>query len=195
MLHIGLTGNIGSGKTVVASIFSTLGVPVFHADLEARKLYNLDIVKDKIRNLFGDGVFSPSGDILRPRLAGIVFSNKDMLDHLNEIIHPAVRQNYLDWCGQFPEKPYSLYEAAILFESGHYKAMDKVICVTAPEELRIRRVMERDGISRNETENRIANQWQEEQKIALADFVIRNDGSEPVIGQVLEVHRRIVGKG
>jgi dephospho-CoA kinase len=194
MLRVGLTGNIGSGKTVVSQIFSKLGVPVFHADFEARKLFDQEETRERIRELFGIDVFSNSGEILRPKLAELVFNDQSLLYQLNSIIHPAVRQQYQHWCLQFREVHYTLYEAAILFESGHYLEMDKVICVTAPEELRISRVMERDHVTREDVQKRISNQWTEERKVALADFVIRNDGSELLIEQVMEAHRRIVGQ-
>ena len=129
---------------------------------------------------------------MRPVLAEIVFNDPAMLDKLNRIIHPAVRQDYQQWCLQHSEGPYTLYEAAILFESGHFREMDKVICVTAPEELRIKRVMERDHLTRHEVEKRMANQWEEKKKIELADYLIRNDESNMVIRQVLEVHEKLV---
>ena len=194
MLRVGLTGNIGSGKTVTAKVFSSLGIPVFHADHEARTLLNNDRIKNKIRLIFGDHVFSPSGEIIRPVLADIVFTNPSLLEKLNSIIHPEVRNNYRQWCLQHRDSAYTLYEAAILFESGHYKEMDKIICVIASEKLRISRVMERDGLSRQEVESRITNQWPEEKKVDLADFIIKNDESDSVILQVMEIHKKLISK-
>jgi dephospho-CoA kinase len=188
MIKVGLTGNIGSGKTLIAQIFSTMGVPVFHADLEAKKQFDDENVRASIRAVFGPGVFSSSGEVLRTVLAEIVFNDPLLLDELNHIIHPGVRRDYQEWCLQHAGIVYTLYEAAILFESGHYREMDKVICVTAPRDLRIRRVMERDHISLQEVERRMANQWDEDRKIALADFVIRNDESIAVITKVLKIH-------
>jgi dephospho-CoA kinase len=192
MLKVGLTGNIGSGKTIVARIFSQLGVPVFYADLEARKLFENENIKSAIKSLFGEAVFSGSGEVIRSAVAEFVFSDKKLLDELNKIIHPAVREKYRIWCLEQAGSPYTIYEAAILFESGHYKEMDKIICVTAPDEMRIRRVMERDGVTREEVKKRMANQWDESRKIELADFVIRNDETKSVIQQVLEVHKVLV---
>jgi dephospho-CoA kinase len=192
MLKVGLTGNIGSGKSIVAGIFGTLGVPVFHADSEARKLFDNKEIKERIRAIYGPDVFTPTGEVIRPALAEIVFNDLVLLEKLNQVIHPAVRKNYLNWCLQFAEEPYTLYEAAILFESGHYQEMDKVICVTAPEALRIRRVMERDRLTRREVERRMANQWKEENKVNLSDFVIRNDESMMVIRQVMEIHEALI---
>jgi dephospho-CoA kinase len=192
MLKIGLTGNIGSGKTVVAQIFSRLGVPVFHADEEARKLFAEKDVKDEIRALFGNKVFDESGEILRPAIAEIVFTDQQYLERLNLIIHPRVRQNFKSWLQQFQGVPYTLYEAAILFESGHYLEMDKVICVTATVELRISRVMDRDHVSREEVEKRISNQRTELNKIELSDFVINNDGGHDLVKQVNEIHNKLI---
>jgi dephospho-CoA kinase len=191
MLKVGLTGNIGSGKTLVAGIFSAMGIPVFHADTEARKLFDEEDIKDKIREVFGDQAFSLSGDVNRQALAEIVFSDENLLTELNNIIHPVVRVRYRQWCLMNADKPYTLYEAAILFESGHYKEMDKVICVTAPELLRIKRVTERDGITVDEVKKRMANQWEEEKKVQLADFVINNDGDQPLEAQVLAIHEQL----
>lgn len=194
MLKIGLTGNIGSGKTFVAQVFSSLGIPVFHADTEARKLYANELFQQKIRELFGESVFLTSGEISRQALAGIVFNDSSRLEQLNQLIHPLVRQQYKAWLDHQEKVPYTLYEAAILFESGYYTEIDKVICVTAPEELRIRRVMERDKVTREEVINRIANQWPEEKKAEIADFLIINDGIEAIDKQVLEIHKKLIGQ-
>ncbi len=193
MLNIGLTGNIGSGKTLVSELFKELGIPVFHADTEAKKLFEDDRIRERIRELFGNEVFSVSGKIISSKLAEIVFNDREKLDWLNSIIHPEVRRNYGEWCRLLHDAPYNLYEAAILYESGHYLEMDRVICVVAPEELRIRRVMERDDVTREEVIRRMANQWPEERKAAMADFVINNDSVERPELQVKEVHQRLVG--
>jgi dephospho-CoA kinase len=191
MLKVGLTGNIGSGKTIIASIFSSLGVPVFHADVEAKKQYDDEDVRNSILRKFGARVFSSSGEILRPALAEIVFNDPVLLDQLNRIIHPGVYRDYLEWSRKNSSFAYTLYEAAILFETGHYRDMDKIICVTAPEELRIMRVIDRDHVSRQEVEKRMANQWDEEKKVAMSDYVVRNDESKSVIKQVMEIHKSI----
>jgi len=192
MLKVGLTGNIGSGKTLVASIFQKLGIPVFNADIEARQLYETKEVKMMIREAFGDTFFNPQGDLLRKKLAEIVFDDTSELQKLNDIIHPLVRIKYQEWNSNNVNQPYSIYEAAILFEGGYYKAMDKVICVTAPEELRIKRVMARDAVPESEVRQRMINQWPEVEKVKLADFVIINDGQSMLIPQVLEVHERLL---
>jgi dephospho-CoA kinase len=191
MIKVGLTGNIGSGKSVVAAIFASLGAPVFHADSEARKLFDDEKIKEQVRAVFGPDAFTPSAEVNRKVLAEIVFDDIKLLSQLNSIIHPAVRSAYHQWCRLHAEMPYTLYEAAILFESGHYQGMDKIICVTAPEALRIRRVMDRDGITAGEVSKRIANQWVEHKKIKLSDFVIRNDETESLIEQVIKIHREL----
>ena len=192
MLKVGLTGNIGSGKTVVAGIFSTLGVPVFYADAEARKLYERVEVKAILKGLFGDGIFGEDGNIDRKALADIVFPDPAKLYKLNQVIHPLVRESFGRWMLERKDVPYVLYEAAILFESGYYKDLDKVILVMAPEEIRIKRVMDRDHSTRDEIMARISRQWEEERKVPMADFIINNNGIEMLIPQVMEVHRRLV---
>lgn len=189
MLKIGLTGNIGSGKTLVAEVFRTLGVPVFHADEAARNLLSDDSVINDILDYFGEEVLSPERQINRKALAGKVFNDSEKLEFLNALIHPRVRELFDQWCRVQSGKIYVLYEAAILFESGHYREMDRVICVDAPEALRLRRVMMRDGATEAEVRQRMDRQWPDERKTALADYIIRNDETEPVIPQVLNIHR------
>ncbi len=189
MLKVGLTGNIGSGKTLVA--FKKLGVNVFHADEEARRLFSQPDIYQRILDYFGDKALSPEGGIDRKALAGMVFQDPVKLDFLNTLIHPRVREQFIQWCQGNPAEAYVLYEAAILFESGHYRAMDRVICVTAPESIRIQRVMMRDGVPESEVRRRMAQQWDESRKTALADFIIKNDETEPVIPQVLNIHREL----
>ena len=192
MLIIGLTGNIGSGKTFVASVFDTLGISIFNADLEARKLYEETSVIENLREIFGDGIFTSDQDIDRQALAQIVFKDPLKLARLNELIHPLVRGKFAAWTVKKDNEPYVIYEAAILMESGHYKELDRVILVTAPEEVRIHRVIKRDGVTKELVLARMANQWEEEQKIPLADFVINNDGLQMVIPQVIRVHEQLM---
>jgi len=190
MIKIGLTGNIGSGKTTVAKIFEVIGVPVFYADIEARKFLSEKDVLDELVNEFGNNILS--GDYLdRGELAKIVFNDKAALATLNSIIHPRVRQSLMDWISTKQDHKYVIQEAAILFESGFYNFFDKNIVISCPEDVAIERVMKRDGIDENAVRARIQNQWPEQKKIQLADFVIHNDNNELVIPQALSIHKEL----
>jgi len=191
----GLTGNIGSGKSLVARIFETLRVPVFYADEEGKKLLGHPEIIAQIKQLFGKKV-TDGEKIDRKALAQIVFSDKSKLENLNQIIHPAVRKRFSQWAdNHHPDAPYVIYEAAILHESGHHKKMDSIIIVTAREKLRIDRVMKRDSVSEQDVRKRMANQWPEEKKIQHADFVIDNNEKRLLIPQVLEIHRQLTKSG
>lgn len=194
MLKVGLTGGIGAGKTTVAKIFEKLGVPVYYADINAKQLMVTDpVLVEGIKAEFGKDVYL--GDELdRPRLARIVFNDTGKLEKLNKLVHPAVRKDFTAWCLKHKTQPYVVEEAAILFESGAYKLMDKVVMVTAPKDIRINRVMERDATTREAVLARMANQWEEEEKINLSDHVIINDNQQLVIPQVLNIHKVISGK-
>ncbi len=190
MIKIGLTGNIGSGKTTVAKIFETLGVPIFYADIEARKFLSEKDVLDKLVNEFGNDILSDD-NLDRGALAKIVFNDKAALETLNSIIHPRVRQSLMDWMSAKQDHKYVIQEAAILFESGFYIFFDKNIIVSCPEDVAIKRVMKRDGIGENDVRARIQNQWPEQKKIQLADYVILNDNTNLVIPQVLSIHKEL----
>jgi len=187
MHRVGLTGNIGSGKSLVAQIFETFGVPVFDADKEAKEILFSPEVSKKVIQLFGNSILS-EGNIDRKKLAQLVFNNELSLQKLNSIIHPAVRTKFENWSKSITGKPYLIYEAAILFESGHFKHLDAVITVDADPEIRIQRVMDRDGVLREQVLDRMRNQWPDERKNYLADFVIKNNGDELLIEQIEKVH-------
>jgi dephospho-CoA kinase len=191
MLKIGITGNIGSGKTTVSKIFEILGVPVFYADEAAKKVMVEDpILINALKAVFGGESYFNDGSLNRKYIAEIVFNNETELAKLNAIVHPAVFRAFDNWLAGIKNAPYVMKEAALLFESSSYKMCDKTIMVTAPLELRINRVMQRDNLTRAEVESRNARQFSEEKKIQLADFVIRNDDTELVIPQVLELHKQ-----
>jgi dephospho-CoA kinase len=192
MLKVGLTGNIGSGKTTVARVFGSLGIPVFHADDEAKAMYAIPEVAEEVRKLFGDGVFHPDGQLDLKELAAIVFSQKTELVKLNRLIHPLVRKHFSEWARQEHHAPYLLYEAAILVETGFHKFTDRMIVVTAPEDVRIRRVMERDGLSREQVMARIRNQMEETMKSEMADYIINNDDESMLMPQILDIHRHLI---
>ncbi len=191
MLKVGLTGGIGSGKSYLSEIFRNLGVNVFNADMSARWLLDndRDLIMD-ISALFGENIYINT-KFDRKRAAGMVFENKDMLEKMNDIIHPAVLKRFELWAGAYLKEAYVLKEAAIIFESGANEYLDKVITVSAPEELRIKRVIERDSMSRDEVLKRMKNQWNDEDRMEKADYVIINDGKEMLIPQVLDIHRSL----
>ncbi|MEO7210469.1 MAG: dephospho-CoA kinase [Chitinophagaceae bacterium] len=188
---VGLTGGMGSGKSVVAKIFETLGIPVFNADTIAKKLMEEDIVvQQKIVQLFGANTYH-DGKLNRAFLAGIVFHDKIKLTQLNNIVHPATIAAAGDWMEQ-QTAPYMIKEAALIFEAGAEKHLDLVVGVFAPKEIRIKRVMERDKISKEQAEARMKNQMDDIDKMNLCDHVIINDEKQLIIPQVLKIHQIIL---
>lgn len=190
MLHVGITGGIGSGKTTVCKIFETLGIPVYYADTRAKWLmaHNPELIEG-IKSLLGKEAFSPEGKLNRGWIAAKVLANPEMLTKLNGIVHPAVAADGLKWQTAQSGVPYTLKEAALLFESGNARFLDKIIVVTAPLEVRISRVMARDMASRETVLGWISKQMPEDEKVARADYVIQNDGNHTLIPQVMEIHR------
>lgn len=189
VITVGIAGGIGSGKSTIARLFETMGYPVYYADDRAKWLMNNDAtIKAKLIATFGKAVYPDQLD--RKILANIVFSDKAALAQLNAITHPAVERDFLNWCQQ--QKSDILFkEAAILFESGTEHSVDKVICVIAPESIRIKRVMQRDGATAQQVQERIKHQWSDEKKAALSDFVINTEDYELVEPQVLEVLKQL----
>ena len=170
---IGLTGGIGSGKSTIAGYFASKGVPLYIADDEAKKiLYRPEVVKE-IGEAFGTEIMH-EGLPDKAKLAAVVFNNTHKLAILNNIIHPRVAQHFKDWVKSNTGSIFVIKEAAILFESGSYKDCDRIVLVTAPEEIRIQRVIKRDNSTRQEVVKRMSNQWSDEQKKLLSDYVIDN---------------------
>ncbi|HRY98577.1 MAG TPA: dephospho-CoA kinase [Bacteroidales bacterium] len=192
MLSVGITGNIGSGKSLVCKVFDVLGVPVFHADLAGRQVLEQAEVIRRISKEFGAGVLDPDGRIHRPALAARVFSDPVSLGFLNDLVHPAVEALWKDFSIIHADKPYVLHEAAILMESGFYRLMDEVILVKAPPEVRKARVMQRDSWGEEEFERRASLQWSEAELARYASFSINNSGNEAVLPQVLDIHHMLV---
>lgn len=190
---IGLTGGIGSGKSTIASYFSSLGVPVYIADDEAKKiLYTPDAVTE-IKEAFGEDVFTDAMPD-RQKIATLVFNNPDKLKTLNSIIHPKVKEHFLAWVQNNHNAPFVIKEAAILFESGSYKDCDKIILVTAPAEVRIMRVMQRDNITREKVVERMANQWEDSKKELLSDYIIHNTELDSAKAQARTVFNDLTSK-
>ncbi|MBL7868080.1 MAG: dephospho-CoA kinase [Flavobacterium lindanitolerans] len=170
---IGLTGGIGSGKSSIAKHIESLGIPVYIADTEAKKILDTADVIAKVIALFGDDILE-NGKIDRKKIAALVFQDPEKLKKYNAIIHPEVYLHFQNWVKQYNNYPLVVKEAAILFESGSYKDCDKIILVTAPKENRIQRVMKRDAVTREAVEQRMSHQWDDETKKSMSDFVIEN---------------------
>ncbi len=171
---IGLTGGIGSGKSTVANYIASKGIPVYIADDEAKRLMELDEAKQKIQSLFSESIFKKDQTLNRKRIAELVFNNPSKLQELNAVVHPLVHQHFKNWVKEHENFPFVIKEVAILFETGGNKQCDKVILITAPEDLRIERACNRDNVDRETVLNRMKNQLPEAEKELLSDYVIHN---------------------
>jgi len=183
MKKIGITGGIGSGKSTIAKLINKLGYPVYEADVEAKKIILDDNkVRYQIIKLLGEDAYNTEG-YNRQYVAKLVFNNSALLQGLNLIVHPAVEVHFNNWCARNAVDGIVFQEAAILFENNSYKKFDKTILVIAPEEMRIRRVMKRDGLRKEEVLARINKQWTDAKKRELADYIIQCDGEHLVVPQ------------
>lgn len=194
-MQIGITGGIGSGKSLVCRIFNVLGIPVYDADSRAKSLMTTDgILVSQIKKEFGTLSFRADGGVNREYLAEHVFSNPENLKKLNQLVHPRVGEDYAHWVKE-QRTAYVLKETALLFEAKSNKALDKVIVVSAPEALRIKRVLARDKHRTEEqVKDIIRNQLMEEEKLKLADYIIVNDESRALIPQVLKLHEQFISR-
>lgn len=193
MFKVGITGGIGSGKSTVARVFGVLGIPVFDADSESKSLLVEDAdVKGAVIAAFGATIY-PGGRLDRAALAAAVFNNPEALGRLNAIAHPAVRKRLAHWTDE-QRSPYVLVESALLVDTGWYRSMDHLIVVSAPEAERVRRVMARDLTTEDQVRARMRNQVGEEERLAVADSIIRNDGTTLVIPQVLALHDALLAR-
>lgn len=191
MLKVGVTGNIGSGKTTVCKVFESLGIRVYYADSEAKKFYANPEVIAKVKTLFGNDVFDAEMKVRSAVLAEIVFNDPEKLKQLNAIIHPLVLDDFLAWAIRRREEDYIIYESALLFESGFASHFDHSILVTAPSGVAMQRVIHRDKIAPADYHSRSAHQLDEQKKAGMATFIINNDGRQALIPQVISIHRKI----
>ena len=192
MLRVALTGNIGSGKSTVAQIFNVFGIKVFNADVEARNLYNDKNVIQLLTAVFTNIILSPSGEIDKRTLATIIFSDKIALKKINSIIHPLVVNKYNEWCTLNKDDRYTIHESAIIFENKLQEKFDFIINVSAPVNIRIQRVMDRDNIPEIDVRKRVKNQLSDEEKCNLSHFVIINDEKRFLTPQVQLIHKTLL---
>lgn len=193
MLRVGLTGGMGSGKSTVAKIFSVMGAPIYDADATAKRLMQQDaVLKQKLVDIFGEELYKNQA-LDRQWLAAKVFNNPELLAKLNAAVHPATIKDSADWMMK-QHFPYTIKEAALIFESGSNRSLDFVIGVRSPLELRMQRIRQRDKISDEDIMARMDNQMPEEEKMNLCDAVIENDEEHLLIPQVLALHQRFINK-
>lgn len=191
MIVVGLTGGIGSGKTTVANFFKELGIPVYIADDEAKKLMNKSkVLIRKIKKLFGEDAYV-NGELNRPFVAQKIFNNESLLKQMNAVVHPKVGKHFNKWVAK-QNTPYVIKEAAILFENNGYKECDFMITVVTDEKIRLKRVIKRDNTSKERVLAIMKNQWKDEEKIKLSDFVIVNNEIQETKKQVARINRKIL---
>lgn len=196
MLSVGVTGNIGSGKSTVCSIFRGLGVPIYEADLAVKQLYQEHAgLRASLVALLGEGVYRASGEFDAGFVRTRVFGDDDLRGRLNAIVHPVVFEDFAQWkaARALEGHTYVIKEAAILFESGANETVDVVVGVVAPMEIRKQRVLSRDGMSEEDFARRVAAQWPQERWMERCDFLVHNDGETSIIEQVLVIHRQLLG--
>ena len=193
MIIVGLTGGIGSGKSTVAKMFAELGIPIYDADSEAKGLMNRSkVIRRKLIALFGEKAYLKSG-LNRPYLAERIFNDEALLKEMNAIVHPKVASHFKRWIKR-QDSAYVIREAAILFESGTYKDCDFIITVSAPKEERIKRVVLRDKSTAERVKAIMKNQWTDDKRRAMSDFIIENTDLQKTRRQVEKIHSEIVGE-
>lgn len=190
-LKVGVTGGIGSGKTTVCRVFTVIGIPVFSADDEARVLMDSEEdIRKQVNQLAGSDMYT-DGTLNRVEMARLIFNNREILQRMNKIIHPVITSRFLKW-EEKQDAPYVIFEAAILFETGTSKLLDKVITVTAPVDERIERVVNRNRLTREQVIERINNQSDDKMKISLSDYVISNRENDMIIPAILTIHEELL---
>lgn len=191
IFRLGVTGGIGSGKSTVCRIFKVLDIPVFSADDEARIIMdNNKMIRAELNDITGTELYA-SGELDRNKLASLIFNDDNLLNRVNNLVHPLVFERYDDWCRQ-QDADYVIFEVAILFESGADKHVDRILAVTAPREERIDRVMERNKMSREQVMERINNQMKDDEMIKRSDYRIDNSDDSMIIKEVMDIHRDIL---
>lgn len=192
MIILGITGGIGSGKSTISELLLILGIPVYIADLESKKLTNnSSIIRKELIKLYGKDIYNDDGLLNKIKLASIIFNDKKQLQKVNAIIHPEVKENLCEWLVNNKENDIVAYESAIMFESGFHKLTNKILTVYTPLEIRVNRIIKRDNSSREKALERIKSQMDDEERIKLSDFVIVNDDTKSLIDQVLETLARL----
>jgi dephospho-CoA kinase len=191
MIKVGVTGGIGSGKSMICQVFSHLGVPVYTADEAAKDLMDHDPeIKKGMIGVFGATIYK-GGKLNRSKLSGLIFDNPKLLADVNRIVHPGVRHNFSKWSASFTRVPFIIQESAILFESNAFNLFDYIILVTAPEEIRIQRVLSRPGMTREKILRIMKNQLPEEEKIVRSHFVIKNDETTLILPLILTIYTEL----
>lgn len=188
--RIAITGNIGSGKSLVCRIFNHLGINTFHSDEETKKLYFLPDIKEKIIERFGEEVYFSDGNLNKKLLSYHLFQNKEAMRFIEELLYPKLNQVFEEWCNE-QTSDYVLFESAILFEKNFDEQFEKVIFISAPEDIRLKRAMSRDNCDEENVRSRMRLQWDEEIKKEKSDYIINNDGMEMLIPQVLKINSEI----
>jgi dephospho-CoA kinase len=185
---VGLTGGIGTGKSTVAKLFEVLGCPVYNSDDRAKAVYYDPEIKQQITSLLGENAYDQRGKIDRQFISGKIFNDKELLQKVNAVIHPAVGKDFMAFLIKHSESKIIIKESALLFEAGLKEKVNKIILVTAPMDVRIERIMKRDAHTKEQILSRISHQLPDETKIPQSDFVIVNDGEQAVIPQVLKIY-------
>jgi len=193
MLKVGITGGIGSGKTTVCKVFELLGIPVFYADDVAKSIMQTDpVLKTALLDTFGENSYTKDGMLNRAYISSIVFNDKQELEKLNSLVHPAVLRAFDNWVLEHHESPYVIKEAALLYESGGFKMCNKSILVIAPTLIKMNRVKLRDGISEEDIQLRMNRQFSDEMKIKYADHILNNDEKQLLIPQIIQLHQQFL---
>ena len=194
MIKVGITGNIGSGKTIVCQIFEHLGIPVFNSDSRAKEYYYREDIKEKIKELFGKEIFNADGEIDKKKLGEIVFADSKSLNMLNELIHPFVLEEYNQWINSHKEETYTLMESALIYSCRLTHLFDKIIFVDAPQDIRINRILERDKTSLDLIKQRMEKQSFEKDDSFKPDYIITNDEQHLILPQIIDIHKDLNSK-